>query len=169
MELDYCMRLAMEKFQRFGLILFSIFLLIYTLFVILYTVLILESKHPFYYYNLYNQSSNFTLIWDYGLNTNICEQVGIYLLKSKNKDYLKTEIYQWSASILYILLFNFVVKNVCVIIFAFPRIFRKMNLYFETLALILCFINIYDWYSWQKPLDIRCPIQWELVNIYYSD
>lgn len=40
-----------------------------------------------------------------------------------------------------------------------------MNLYFETLALILCFMNIYDWYSWQKPLDIRCPIQWELGSI----
>lgn len=53
MQLDYCTRLGMQKFQRFGLILFSIFFLIYALFVLLYTLLILDSKHPFYYYNLF--------------------------------------------------------------------------------------------------------------------
>ncbi len=51
-----------------------------------------------------------------------------------------------------------------VLAFAFPRIFHKMALCFESLSLILCFMNIYDWYSRQKPLYRRFPIQWQLVS-----
>lgn len=169
MEHDYCTRLGTEKFRRFGLVLFSIFAVIYALFVILYTITMLESKHPFYYYNLFNQSSNGTLQWDYGLDTSTCKKVAIYLIESKNTDSYKTSMYQSVVPILYLLLIIFVSKNVCVILFSFPRIFRKMTLYFETLALILCFMNIFDWYPWQKPLDLRCPIQWQLVSRIYIE
>jgi hypothetical protein len=169
MEHGYCTRLGIEKFQRFGLILFSFFCLIYALFVILYTLTILQSKHPFYYYSLFNHSVNGTLQWDYGFNASICERVGVHLIKSKDKAVLKSGIYRWSAPVLYLLLIIFMSKNVFVTIFSFPRIFRKMAIYFESLALIICFTNHYDWYSWQKPLDMRCPIQWQLVSRIYIE
>ena len=165
MEHDYCTRLGMEKFRRFGLALFSIFSLIYALFVILYTIIVLETKHPFYYYSMLNKSLNGTLVWDYGSNINTCEKVAYFLIKSKNEEALKSGMYKWSVPLLYLLFSIFISKNIWVIVFSFPRIFRKMDLYFESLALILCFINIYDWYPWQKPLDMRCPIQWQIVSL----
>ena len=168
MEHDYCTRLSAEKFRRFGLTLFTIFLVIYTLFVALYTVAILLSKHPFYYYDLYNKSSNGTSTLGYEQDASSCEKVGNFLLASKNKAALKNDVHNSIRTTLYALLLTFLFKNVCVIAFSFPRVFRKMAIYFESLALILCFTNIYDWYSWQEPLNIRCPVQWQLVSCTYN-
>jgi hypothetical protein len=142
MEHDYCMRLGTEKFQRFAAFLFSIFFLIYVLFVILYTLIVLRSKHPYYYYSLFNESS-------------------------KDRDVFKSSTYQLAAPILYLLSSISIGRNLIIILFGFPRIFRKMSIYFESLSVILCFINIYDWYAWRRLLDIRCPIQWQLVSDMY--
>lgn len=164
MEHDYCVRLCQKKFQRFGLGFFTFFCLTYTLFVILYTVIALETRHPFYYYSLYNDTINGTLIWDFGDNETICENVGKYLLTSNNSEYFKNRTYSWIIPVLYVLLTLFLVRNAGMILFSFPRIFRKSALYLESLGLILCLIFIVDLYDWQVPLKFRCPDQWQIVS-----
>ncbi|CAF3844759.1 unnamed protein product [Adineta steineri] len=165
MEHEYCTQLRMKKFRRFGLGLFSIFSVIYALFVALYTLLVLSSKHPFFYYNLYNESSNGTLMWHNGDDIDNCQKVATFLIATKKTEFLKSDISQWLIPLLYALFSIVTVKNILLIACAFPRIFRKMSLYFECLSLILCFTNIYDWYTWQKPLNLRCPIQWQLGSV----
>jgi hypothetical protein len=166
MDLDYCIRLRKEKLHRFSVYFFAFFFITFALFLAIYTVLVLRAKHPFYYYNLYNQSLNGTqaFVWDYGFNTGICQQVGAYLVASNNTDALKSFTQQWASWVLDVFLFVFIVKNTGLVIGAAPRVFRKMSYYLEALALILCFVFIYDWFSWQQPLSIRCPIQWQLVS-----
>ncbi|CAF1003535.1 unnamed protein product [Adineta steineri] len=165
MEHEYCTQLRMKKFRRFGLGLFSIFSVIYALFVALYTLLVLSSKHPFFYYNLYNESSNGTLMWQNGDDIDNCEKVATFLIATKKTQFLKSDISQWLIPLLYALFSVVIAKDVLLIACAFPRIFRKMSLYFECLSLILCFTNIYDWYTWQKPVNLRCPIQWQLGSV----
>lgn len=127
MEHDYCTQLGIEKFRRFGLILFSIFFVTHVLFVAVYTYVALESKHPFFYYDLYNQSLNGTLAWDYGKDDSICQKVGLYLIASKTTGALKNQSLQGGAAFLYLLLLIFVLKNVFIIVLSFPRIFRSVS------------------------------------------
>ncbi|CAF1095351.1 unnamed protein product [Adineta steineri] len=139
----------------------------YIMFMTLYTVVVLQAIHPQYYYNLYNSfenTSNQSINWDYGFNSDLCRQVGIYLIQSGNTQARKTTTQKRYIQTLYVLLTIFLIKNALLILASFPRFIRKTAYYIEGLALILVYLYIRDDSSWQTLLSFRCPIQWELVS-----
>ncbi|CAF0917111.1 unnamed protein product [Didymodactylos carnosus] len=165
MSHDYCIQLRKEKFRRFNVYVFGIVFLVFLLFVALYTTIVLTSTHPQNFYNLYNQSDpTINLQWDYGFSIQLCEKVGNYLLQTQNEKAKKDDRYLKIKFALYVFLIIFITKNVFLILAAFPRLFRKLAYYLESLALVLCFVFLLDWYDWQSQLSFRCPIQWELVS-----
>jgi hypothetical protein len=128
------------------------------------------SKQPQYYYDLYNSSGNTSgqaINWDYGFSE-VCQQVGIYLVQSGNTDARKTTVQHGEILALDVFLIIFLVKNIILILVSFPRFFRKVAYYFEALALILCYIYIRDDATWQTSLNFRCPIQWQVVSTLIS-
>ncbi len=162
-----CTELRKAKFRRFSRWLLILIFLSYIMFMALYTVVVLQTIHPEYYYEYYNSSGNTSgqiINWDYGFSSDLCRQVGIYLVQSGNTKALKTTTQQGYIQMLNILLVVFLIKNALFILASFPRFIRKMAYYTEGLALILVYLYIKDDNSWQKPLNFRCPIQWELVS-----
>ncbi len=167
MCLDFCTQLRAAKFRRFSRWFFALIFLIYLFFVAIYSVIILQVMHPQYYYDLYNSSGNTSgqnINWDYGFSSQLCQQVGIYLIQSGNVEASKSDLYRKATYVLDAFLIVFVVKNVLLILAAFPRLFRKLGYFLEILSFILAFIFIYDNPSWQTSLNFRCPIQWQLVS-----
>jgi hypothetical protein len=167
MSLDFCTKLRAAKFNRFSGWVFALIFLIYLLFVAIYTVVILQVKHPQYYYDLYNSSGNTSgqnINWDYGFDSQLCQQVGIYLVQSGNVQALKSDLYRKATLALDVFLIVFLAKNVLLILATFPRLFRKTGYYLEILSFILAFIFINDDQSWQTSLNFRCPIQWQVVS-----
>lgn len=163
----FCIKLRKTKYRRFSVWLLILFFLSYIMFMTLYTVVTLQAIHPEYYYQVYNSSGNTSgqiINWDYGFSGDLCRQVGIYLVQSGNTDALKTTTQQGYILALNVLLVVFLIKNVLFILASFPRFIRKMAYYIEGLALILAYVYIRDDSSWQKSLNFRCPIQWELVS-----
>ncbi|CAF0926128.1 unnamed protein product [Adineta steineri] len=163
-----CVALRKAKFRRFSVWVLTLFFLSYIMFMALYTVVVLQIIHPQYYYDLYNSSGNTSgqnIEWDYGFNSDVCRRVGIYLIESGNTDARKTTNQQRYILTLDVLLILFAIKNVLFILVSFPRFIRKMAYYTEGLALILVYVCIKDGDSWQKSLNFRCPIQWELGSI----
>ncbi len=166
MSLDFCTKLRAAKFRRFSRWFFALIFLIYLFFVAIYSVVILQVTHPEYYYDLYNSSGNTpgqNINWDYGFDSQLCQQVGIYLIQSGNVQARKSDLYRRATLALDVFLIIFLTKNVLLISAAFPRLFRKMGYYLEILSFILAFIFIND-QSWQTSLNFRCPIQWQLVS-----
>ncbi len=162
-----CRELRVAKFRRFSRWLLALIFLSYIMFMALYTVVVLQTIHPEYYYELYNSSGNTSgqlINWDYGFSSDLCRQVGIYLVQSGNTKALKTTTQQGYILTLHVLLIVFLIKNALFILASFPRFIRKMAYYTEGLALILVYLYIKDDSSWQTSLNFRCPIQWELVS-----
>ena len=171
MSHDYCTQLRKTKFRRFSVYFFSLIFLIYLFFIALYTVIILQTKNPKYYYDLYNASGNTSgdiINWDYGFDSGLCKRVGTYLVQSENVEARKTTVQNAAIRALEVYLIVFLAKNVLLILACTPRWLRKMAYYFEGLALILAFIYVRDDTSWQTSLNFRCPIQWELVSTIHS-
>jgi hypothetical protein len=167
MSHEYCTQLRAAKFRRFSRYFFALIFLMYLFFIALYTVLILQTKHPKYYYDLYNASGNTSgniINWDYGFDSGLCQRVGIYLVQSGNVEARKTNLQAGLILALDVFLIAFLAKNVLLILACTPRWLRKMAYYMEGLALILAFVYVNDDKSWQTPLNFRCPIQWELVS-----
>jgi hypothetical protein len=168
MSLDFCTKLRAAKFHRFSVWFFGLIFLIYLLFVAVYTVVVLQVKHPQYYYDLYNSSGNTSgqnINWDYGFDSQLCQRVGVYLTQSGNVESRQSNLYQQATLALDVFLIVFLAKNVLLIVAAFPRLFRKMGYYLEALAFILAFVFIHDDPSWQTSVNFRCPIQWQVVSI----
>ncbi|CAF3996479.1 unnamed protein product [Adineta steineri] len=163
-----CVALRKAKFRRFSTWVLVLFFLSYIMFMALYTVVVLQMIHPQYYYDLYNSSGNTlgqNIEWDYGFNNDVCRRVGIYLIESGNTNARKTTSQQRYILTLDVLLILFAIKNGLFIIASWPRFIRKTAYYAEALALVLVYVCIRDGDSWQKPLNFRCPIQWELGSI----
>lgn len=167
MSHPFCIELRKAKFRRFSRWLLVFVFISYIMFMALYTVVVLETIHPLYFYQLYNSSRNTSdqfINWDYGFNSDLCRQVGTYLVQSEITDAVKTTTQKGYIQTLYVLLTVFLIKNSLFILVSFPRFIRKMAYYLEGLALILVYLYIKDDNSWQKSLNFRCPIQWELVG-----
>ncbi|CAF3701144.1 unnamed protein product [Adineta steineri] len=166
-----CLTLLGAKFHRFTTWVLLLFFLSYIMFMTLYTVVVLQAIHPQYYYNLYNSfenTSNQSINWDYGFNSDLCRQVGIYLIQSGNTQARKTTTQKRYIQTLYVLLTIFLIKNALLILASFPRFIRKTAYYIEGLALILVYLYIRDDSSWQTLLSFRCPIQWELYETVFG-
>ncbi|CAF3420883.1 unnamed protein product, partial [Rotaria sp. Silwood2] len=89
-----------------------------------FTTVVLETKHPQYYYSLYNSSGNTSgqlINWDYGFSSDLCQQVGTFLVQSNNTDARKTTKQQWFIGTLNALLIAFLIKNSLFILASFPR------------------------------------------------
>ncbi|CAF1494512.1 unnamed protein product [Adineta steineri] len=163
-----CLALRKAKFRRFSRWILLLSFLSYIMFMALYTIVVLQTIHPQHYYDLYNSSGNASgqnIEWDYGFNSDVCRQVGIYLIESGNTDARKTTNQERSLLMLDVLLIIFVIKNGIFILASFPRFIRKIAYYTEALALVLVYVCIRDDNSWQSSLNFRCPIQWELGSI----
>jgi len=113
-------------------------------------------KHPQHFY----ERANMTMTVD--LDT--CENVSKYFLNnfSQNDEAFKTDSYRIIKLALYAIMISFIIKNFIVIFFLFPKVFRTINSYIEILTLVLTFVHILDWYSWQSKIVFRCPIQYQL-------
>ncbi|CAF1286521.1 unnamed protein product [Adineta steineri] len=163
-----CLALRKAKFRRFSRWILLLSFLSYIMFMALYTIVVLQTIHPQHYYDLYNSSGNASgqnIEWDYGFNSDVCRRVGIYLIESGNTDARKTANQERYLLMLDVLLIIFVIKNGIFILASFPRFIRKIAYYTEALALVLVYVCIRDDNSWQKSLNFRCPIQWELGSI----
>ena len=168
MSLDYCTQLRKKKFARFSRWVFASIFLVYLLFLGVYTAVILQIKHPQYYYDLYNSSGNTSgqnIDWDYGFNSQLCRRVGVYLTQSGNTEAQQSNLFQRETYALDVFLIIFLAKNFFLLVASFPRLLRKLSYYVEGVALILAFVFIRDDASWQTTLNFRCPIQWQVVSV----
>ena len=168
MSLDYCTQLRDKKFARFSWWIFSAIFLVYLLFLGIYTAVVLHIQHPKYYYDLYNSSGNSSdqnIDWDYGFNSQLCRQVGIYLTQSGNTEAQQNNMFKRETYALNVFLIIFLAKNAFLVVASFPRLLHKMGYYVEGVALILAFVFIHDDASWQTTLNFRCPIQWQVVRV----
>jgi hypothetical protein len=155
-EHPYNTLLRKTKFNSFGHLLNLTSFFIYITYLGLLTTIILMGKHPQHFY----ERANITMTVD--LDT--CENVSKYFLNnfSQNDEAFKTDSYRIIKLALYAIMISFIIKNFIVIFFLFPKVFRTINSYIEILTLVLTFVHILDWYSWQSKIVFRCPIQYQL-------
>jgi transient receptor potential cation channel subfamily A protein 1 len=146
-------RLVFEKFQKFGIFLFGVFILFYTIFLALFTTIILRTRHPQTYYNL----TNFTEFND-ALCYNVSQEVKKGLLDVGGK---KTSADYVLKYFLHIMIWLNVIKNIFVIIeISRVNITKTLSYWVQIVALLFSFIFIYD-KSYQIDLTFRCPTQWQ--------
>jgi hypothetical protein len=146
-------RLVSEKFQKFGLFLFGLFVLFYAIFLALFTTIIQRTSHPQAYYAL----TNFT-----EFNDALCYNVSQVLMKGlPGVGGIKTSADYVLKYFLYVIIWLNVLKNISIIIeVSRVHILKTVSYWMEIAALMLSFTFIYD-QSYQMDLTFRCPIQWQ--------
>jgi len=146
--------LRIRIFRRFGTWWLTFSFLTYLILLGLWTALILNGKHPEYFYELvgYNMT----------VDIGTCEKVSNLLVSQNINEALKTDQYQRLKSALYAFFLCVIFKNGIMIIALFPKVFRATSYYLEASALTLSFVYICDWYQWQDPVVFRCPIQYQI-------
>jgi hypothetical protein len=128
--------------------------IVYAFFLGVFTAIVLSGKHPEYFYAKVNRTMT--------LDLTSCAIVSNNLTTANDTEALKTDAYinmKWG---LYTLFIVYIVKNVILILALFPKVFRTLEYYLEISALVLSFVYVLDWYSWQSPVIFRCPIQYQL-------
>lgn len=153
---DYHTDLRQTKFRSFGLWLFFMSYFLYIGYLALYTTLILLGKHPKYFYDKVNVTMTVDL--------STCESVTKLL---RNDSELRNEVwitepYKRMRWALYVILSIFIGKNVIIILALFPKVIRIEGYYVEASALILSYVYILDWFSWQSEILVRCPVQYQI-------
>jgi hypothetical protein len=154
MEHQFHLSLRNQMFRRFGTCWLSFSFLLYIILVIIWTTIILNGKHPQYFYEV----THFNMTMD----IDTCEQVATRLVSTNITEALKTVEYRRIKYSLYVIFLIVVGKNVFIIIALFPKILRTGAYYLEASALVLTFIYIFDWYDWQSPIIFRCPVQYQI-------
>ncbi|CAF4580342.1 unnamed protein product [Rotaria sp. Silwood1] len=154
-----CSQLTQLKWKQFGLPLFLICFFIYCLYLILFTIAMLRNKQSEYFYRLVNASFPNTY-YSHGTPLN-CEEVAKRLVQLNVQEALKQPADRILKTLVIILLWIHVVKDVLFII-GVHRCSLVWRIYMESITLILSFICLYDDDQWQGQLRFRCPIQWQL-------
>ena len=152
-EHPYNTRLRYRWFIKYRFLQLITFIF-YATFLGVLTAIILNGRHPQYFYAKTNRNVTNDL--------NSCEIVSRNLTAANDVESLKTNAQKTMKWGLYTFLILCLIKNVIQIIALFPRVFRKINYYLEAFALVLCYVYVLDWYDWQNPVVFRCPIQHQL-------
>ena len=155
-EHSYHTHLRQTKLRSFGLVLFIASFIFYMLYLGLFTAAVLVGKHPQFFYD----QANINMTDD--LST--CEYVSNFFSSNPNatSEALKTDSYRRIKWALYVILSIFIAKNVIIICALFPKVFRSGGSYIEISALVLSYVYILDWFSWQNDVMFRCPVQYQL-------
>lgn len=138
----------------FGIYLFILSCLLYSAYLSIFTTLVLQNRHPEYFYSLVNVN--------YTEDLTTCEYVSNTLANGTNTDVLKSELHKRLRWVAFGFLILFIIKNTILIISLFPKLLRIGVYYIEVAVLVLSFVYILDWYSWLSPVLLRCPIQYQL-------
>jgi hypothetical protein len=122
----------------------------------LFTAAVLMGKHPKFFYD--KAEVNMTL------DLPTCEYVANFLTNNPNvtSEALKTDTYKRVKWALYAILSVFIAKNLLIIFTLFPKVLRIGGSYIEISALVLSYVYILDWFSWQIDVMFRCPVQYQL-------
>jgi len=161
LEHRLCQQLSLLKWKQFGYYLFYISLFTYSLFLGLFTWATLRNIEPTRFYDAVNVSygnissidniENCQLVFD-KLNQRDIKQIEELDHRKDTTDYVLKYI-------LYVLLWLHILKGILMIgVYQF-RI--RGRFYAEVIALILCFIYLYDDPNWQKDTRLRCIFQWQ--------
>ena len=153
---SYHTHLRLNKLRSFGLMFFIMSLFLYVAYISLFTAAILFGKHPKYFYD--KAQINMTV----SLST--CEIVSNYISNDPTiaSEAFSSETYKRIKIALYVILAIFISKNLIFIVALFPKVFRIGGSYIEMLSLVLSYVYVLDWFSWQSGLIFRCPIQYQL-------
>jgi len=150
----YNIYLREQKFHMFGIYLLLFYCLLYTSYLGIFTALVLQNKHPQYFYDLININ--------YTEDLSTCQYVANSLVNSNMIETFKPYSHQALRTAAFVHLIIFVIKNCIVIISLFPKIFRLGAHYLEISVLVLSFVYILDWYDWLDPVLLRCPVQYQI-------
>jgi hypothetical protein len=152
----YHTHLRQTKLRSFGLVFFILSFFIYMGYMGLFTAAVLMGKHPKFFYD--KAGVNMTL------DLPTCEYVANFLTNNPNvtSEALKTETYKRIKWVLYAILSIFIAKNLIIIFTLFPKVLRIGGSYIEISALVLSYVYILDWFSWQTDVMFRCPVQYQL-------
>ncbi len=138
----------------FGVYLLILSFLLYSTYLGIFTALVLQGRHPQYFYNLINVS--------YTEDLSTCEYVSNTLVNANVAEVFKSDTNKRLQVVAFVFLSLFAVKNVVLVTCLFPKIIRMGANYLELSVLILSFVYILDWYSWLIPVILRCPVQYQI-------
>ena len=152
----YHTHLRQSKLRSFGLVFFIASYFFYMAYLGLYTSVVLMGTHPKFFYD--KAQVNLTL------DLATCKYVSNFILNNPNvaSEGLKTETYRRIKWTLYAILIIFIMNNLISIAALFPKVLRIGGSYVELLALILSYVYILDWTSWQDEVVLRCPLQYQI-------
>ncbi len=152
----YHTHLRQTKLRSFGLVFFILSYFFYMAYLGLFTAAVLMGKHPKFFYD--KAEVNMTL------DLPTCEYVANFLTNNPNvtSEALKTDTYKRVKWALYAILSVFIAKNLLIIFTLFPKVLRIGGSYIEISALVLSYVYILDWFSWQIDVMFRCPVQYQL-------
>ncbi|CAF1436980.1 unnamed protein product [Adineta ricciae] len=154
--------LIKEKFHKFGIFIFGLFVLLYLIYLSLFTTIILRTKDPSIYYNQTNISN-----FDNSLCFNVSQILNKNLLDISGR---KTTIDFILKYFFYIIIWLHILKNILIIIEIIQISFIKTWAnWSEMIAVILSFLFIYD-KTYQMNLTFRCPYQWQYgaISLLFS-
>jgi hypothetical protein len=150
----YNICLRRQKLYLFGIYLLILSCLFYSTYLAIFTGLVLQNKHPEYFYALIGVN--------YTEDLATCQYVSNTLANGNNAAVFKSDSYKRLQWVAFGFLILFGVKNVILIISLFPKLLRMGTHYLEISALILSFVYIFDWYNWLDPVLLRCPVQYQI-------
>lgn len=150
----YTICLRTKKFNMFGKYLLILSCLLYSAYLGIFTALVLQNKHPQYFYDLINVS--------YTEDLTTCQYVSTTLVNQNNIEVLKSDSHKILRWIAFGFLILFIIKNLILIISLFPKLLRMGAYYLEVAVLVLSFVYILDWYDWSNPVLLRCPVQYQI-------
>ncbi|CAF1467011.1 unnamed protein product [Adineta ricciae] len=150
----YNIQLRTEKLYLFGIYFLLLSFLLYSAYLGIFTTLVLQGKHPQYFYSLINVN--------YTDDLGTCERVSRALVNANQAEALKTDAHRTLRWVAFAFLYVFIVKNLILIASLFPKILRMGANYLEISVLLLSFGYIFDWYDWLGPVIFRCPVQYQI-------
>jgi len=145
--------LVRQKFYKFGIFVFGLFILLYVTYLALFTTIALRTQDPETYYNRTNFPS---------FDNSLCYNVSQALIKgSPGLGGIKSTVDYMLKYFLYILIWLHIAKNIALIIEIIQISFIKTwNYWMEMAAVALSFAFVYD-QDYQMNLTLRCPFQWQ--------
>jgi hypothetical protein len=145
--------LVKQKFYKFGVYIFSLFILFYVAYLSVFTTIALRVDDPETFYNLTNFSS---------LDDSLCYNVSQALIKaSPGVGGTKTTTDYVLKYVIYILIWLHIAKNIAIITEVIQiSLFKTWTYWMEIAAVSLSFAFVYD-QDYQTSLTFRCPLQWQ--------
>ncbi len=145
--------LVKQKFYKFGIFIFGLFILLYIIYLSLLTTIALRTQDPATYYNLTNITS---------FDDSSCSSVAQVLIQGlPGIGGIKTTADHILKYFLCVIIWLHIAKNIALIIEIMQISFIKTSSYWtEVAAVALSFAFVYD-QDYQKNLTFRCPVQWQ--------